>query len=266
MGKQTKFFRFFSRSVFLAVPVLISGCFGNYYVVNPVLESTGIESIDSDFFIRNEQRINTEGKAFQAALAAAKTNKAARNELLGKILLLSDQVCEQHKGEILGGAATVNVALGSATTIFSSIGTVIGAESAKAGLSAAAAITNSGRSLVNDEVYQHAFVISIVKAIEDDRERKRRVLYSSLDKEVTEYSIIHGLVDVNEYHHACSFLNGLKLVSESVGNRRATKAELREEVEYLKSQIQYNQENKLSIDTLQKELDQMQQKYVDANY
>lgn len=252
----------------LSILFLSGGCgLGNYYAVDPMIESTKISNSEGQsFYVDGKKKIDTEGNAFKSAFTSSTTNPSVRNELLSRIILLSDELCEEHKGSILANSASVNVGLGSATTIFSSLATVVGGDAAKSGLSAASAITNSSRSIINDEIYYNSFAIAIIKAIDNDRESKKLTIKTGMNKSVIDYTITQGILDVNSYHNSCSFQNGLKIVSESVDRRKPTSIELREKIDYIKSQIDYNDAKSISSDKLKEHLAEMQGKYSESNY
>nr|VFJ88597.1 MAG: hypothetical protein BECKH772A_GA0070896_1001012 [Candidatus Kentron sp. H]VFJ90696.1 MAG: hypothetical protein BECKH772B_GA0070898_1001112 [Candidatus Kentron sp. H]VFJ96859.1 MAG: hypothetical protein BECKH772C_GA0070978_1000912 [Candidatus Kentron sp. H] len=259
------------KTILFAVFIALSlpGCFGGYYVVDPVFQSAKIDDDPGgSLYVKGENKIDTQSDVFKAAYASAKNDEQSRNELLGKIILLSDEVCQTHKGDILGNAATVNVGLGGATTLFSSLGAVIGGETAKAGLSAAASVTNASRSLINEEVYFNAFAIAIIKAIDGERKVLRRRIRNGLEENVSEYSIEQGLLDVHAYHNACSLQNGLKVVSEAIDRRKPTTTELREKISFISDQIKANKNDRGISDNseLEEELQELQRQYSDAKY
>jgi len=213
--------------------ILLSGC--NYYTVKPVFNTPEMtDKQPNDFYIKGKNIINNTGTTFKTELKEAKNDKEKRNRLLSQIILLSDTVCAQHKGNILANSAKLNVGLGTLTTIFTSLGATLKGESTKSALSAAASITNSTKSLVNEEVYYNTFAIAIVKAIDMARETKRSAIYSNMKEDTSKYGVIRGISDINEYHNSCSFMNGLKLVSESIDKRKPTKDQLKQKMEELK--------------------------------
>jgi len=256
----------------LSILFLLSGCAGQYYTVNPIMKSTDIlNDNNQSFYLKNEKIINTEGTAFKEAFQNAQNDPNARNTLLSRFILLSDEVCEEHKGNILGNSVNFNVTLGGATTIFSSLATVVGAETTKMAFSAAATVSNASRSLVNEEVYYNSFAIAIIKAIDKEREIERLHIKNEMDKNTSQYTIVQGILDVNVYHNLCSFQNGLKIVSESVDRRKPSAMELREKIEFIKNAIKYNNENAYTKDLnntaeLYKKLQETQIMYLQSSY
>lgn len=251
------------------VLLFLSGCVGKYYTVKPIIQSTNISDENNEsFYLENEKRINTEGITFRKAFNNAQSDSNKRNELISRFMLLSDEVCEVHKGDILGNSAGFNVYLGGATTIFSSLATVVGAETTKTAFAAASAITNSSRSIINEEVYYNSFAIAIIKAIDSEREVKRLHIYNQMTKNIDQYTIVQGILDVNSYHNSCSFQNGLKIVSESVDRRKPSAMELREKIEFMKNEIEYNKknENLSNNKQLNEQLQATQLKYLESNY
>lgn len=224
--------------------VLLSGCaqmakMGEYYVVDPALSHPTLpdDKANETMYDDKKKQINPASPAFKTAYDAAKTSKESRNELLSRIMLISDDLCEQHKGDILSTATNINVGFGTLTNVFSGLGTVVGGMTAKAALAASAGVSNATRSLVNDEVYLKAYAINIVKAIDIDRETKKQAITSQWDKEPNQYGIDRGIRDVQEYHYACSFSNGLKIISGALDRRTPSKDELLARIELLRAQF-----------------------------
>lgn len=248
--------------------VFFNGCVGEYYTVNPIIESTKLKDINgTSFYVDGTKKINTEGTAFKRAFQEAQDDKNKRNELLNRFILLSDEVCEEHKGNILGNSANFNISLGGATTLFSSLATIVGAETTKTAFSAAATVTNAGRSLINEEVYYNSFAIAIIKAIDREREIERLNLKNEMDKNTSQYTIVQGILDVNVYHNSCSFQNGLKIVSESVDRRKPSAMEIREKIEFIKNEIKYNKSNtEINNSQLNQQLQELQKNYLEATY
>lgn len=252
----------------ISIMFLLSGCVGEYYTVNPILKSTDIYDTNQSFYVKDKKIINTEGTSFKNAFHDAEQNQTARNKLLSRLILLSDEVCEEHKGNILGNSANINISLGGATTLFSSLATIVGAETTKTVFSAAATVTNAGRSLVNEEVYYNSFAIAIIKAIDKEREVARLHLKNEMNKNANQYTIVQGILDVNMYHNSCSFQNGLKIVSESVDKRKPSPMELREKIEFIKNEIEYNKIVRGINNTteLDKKLQELQIMYLQSTY
>ncbi|MBW1650455.1 MAG: hypothetical protein JRJ44_07240 [Deltaproteobacteria bacterium] len=233
------------KKLFILIPVLflLTGCrkIENYYAIDSIVGLTNDKNKSFYITIDDDEKINTKGDAFKTAFKEATTDEKARDELLSKIILLSDNTCEKYKGKILSTSAAWNVGLGTTSTIFSGLATFVGGDLAKSSLSAGAAFTNSAKSLIKNEVYYNTFAIAIIKAIDRTREAKRLQIQNGMNQNATEYTITQGILDINSYHNLCSFQNGLKVVAESVDRRKLSAAELKEKVKYIENQIKNNE-------------------------
>lgn len=208
----------------LTIP-LLTAC-GGIYVVDPIYKTQQLpenraangSNKPPSMYVVGEQMIDNESSAFQDAFTKAQSDKAARNQLLIRIRLLSDEICKKHLGDIRGTATGFNLTFGTLTTLFSGTAALSTGTTAKT-LAAAAAASNASRSLVSEEVYRQAFSDSIVRAVEADRKLKRQTIETGLGQSRETYSIEQGILDIQDYHDRCSFLNGVGILSQAVEKR-----------------------------------------------
>jgi hypothetical protein len=133
------------------------------------------------------------------------TDNIMRNALLEELITISDRSCASHQSVILANSNTWNVGTGALSSLFSAIGTVAEGESVKAGLAAGAALTNSTRSLVNEEVYAKALGTTIVRATMSAREKQLAAISNGMGEPLSKYSVKKGVRDIYNYHNRCSF-------------------------------------------------------------
>jgi hypothetical protein len=219
--------------------LLLTGCSkiaANYRVepvLKPVPSSSGFITMKDD-----EVYVDTNSDAFQRALNDA-DNKTKKEKIAFTLMSLSDESCEKHKSLIISNANTWNITTGSLTNVLAGLGTVVGGESAKAALSAGAALSNSSRSLVNEEIYANALATTILRAIELKRNEVKKQIYAGLKDEAaaTNYSAYQLIYDIDYYHQQCSFMVGMIEVSKALENRKPTKADIKQNIEFLQSQL-----------------------------
>ena len=190
--------------------------------------------------------------------------RGSRNALISRILLLADDICLQHKANIQGNASALNLGFGTATTLFAGAGTLVTGPGA-ATLSALAAASNATRSLVNEEVYQKAFSASILLAIDSDRVSKKTPIIAGMKSPVADYPIEMAIQQINEYHHSCSFVNGIEVISKAVQQRPKTKAQIQSEIEYLRGEIGKNGTDGIDNAALKNQLTKLQAMHPDAS-
>lgn len=172
----------------LTSALLLNGCgYLNFmkdsYVVDNMLNNEALPDKNGDSMYKKKQ-IDTDSIAFKNAYKEAKNDKSARNELLSRMILLSDQICEEHKGAVMATSASINIGLGFSTSLLTGLGTVLVNPAVKTALSAGATLTNASRSIINEEVYRNSYATNIIKAIEISRNEKLTNLKMQMEKNI----------------------------------------------------------------------------------
>lgn len=218
--------------------------------------NSGLAGGDQADFFRPDGTVNVHGESFKALYEAAKQasgGKQARNEIVGLSMLASDRIAHQTISGILANQATANMSLGTATTLFSGLATLVGGETTRSALSGAATFTNAERSLLNEEIYQNALATAVVKQIEQGRSSIRALIKRGMDEEIDTYSIHEALADLEAYHNTASFAYGLtKIVDKSF--RTPTLSEQLLSLKNMKSQMSGNKLVEDAIDVRMKAL------------
>ena len=218
------------------VTLFLGGC-GGAYVVNSVYKSQSLPEIDGkgakperSMYVAGKPMIDTGSDGFENAFKAAKTTATARNALIIRIRLVSDEVCKQHLGDIRGNSTALNLTFGSLTTLFSALASLETGTAAKT-LAASAGFSNASRSLVNEELYRQAFADAIIRAISSDRKDRSNVIEAGMKISGSNdspggYSIEQGILDLQDYHDRCSFMNGVGLLSKAIEKRGASREDI----------------------------------------
>lgn len=221
--------------------LLLTGCANQYFRVSPVLDHP---KEDSDTGNRSAYKrpINLDTSPYIDWYKAK--DQTNRNLLQNKIIELSDDICEQHKGDIIGTSATVNLTTGLGATVFSGVSAIV-TGAAATNYAAGATILNGTRSAVSAEVYQGLFTTAIIKAIEESRDKKKNEILVRQTKNISEYTMDQAVIDAQDYHFRCSFYHGLVVLNEDA-KKRATpgKDELLGRIEILRKEITLNNEQK----------------------
>jgi hypothetical protein len=205
--------------------------------------------------------VNTE--SFQKVLAEA-TSKTKKEALAFELMSLSDESCERHKSLIISNANTWNISTGTVTNVLAGLGTVVGGESTKAALSAGAALSNSSRSLVNEQIYANALATTILRAIELKRSEVKKQIYNGLaTTNQSNYSAYQMLYDLDYYHQQCSFMVGMVEITKALENRKATRSDIQEQIKFLQDQLKNPNSN---AGLLKSELEKLQLDYKNASY
>ncbi|MBT3845776.1 MAG: hypothetical protein HOF59_11530 [Gammaproteobacteria bacterium] len=166
-----------------------------------------------------------------------KAQKVLRDNLVYEIATISDRVCSLHQATIIANDNVWNVSTGTLTNLFSAVGTVAGGEATKAGLAAAASLTGSARSLVNEQIYAETVGTAIVKGVSVAREKYFAELKLNLQEDYEKYTVQQALRDVQEYHRRCSFYYGVVEISRSLDQRKKTKAEIDGDIDAMQKNI-----------------------------
>lgn len=152
----------------------------------------------------------------QLAYIRASTSRGYRNRLAAFLINESNTVCTREMGDLVADEAMVNAGLASATTAFSTIGSIVTGRFAANALAGAASGTNAIRGHVNAEVYRNVLGAAVSKAIRQAREAQFDIIYANRAKGIDDYSVDDMLLQVNQYHQICSFYRGLDLVITAV--------------------------------------------------
>lgn len=225
--------------------VMSGGCANQHFRVDPVLHHTPQNSTDSNGKEAQKEPINLDDEKYKPLYDAAREGEQiARNQLQNKIIELSDDVCEKHKGDTIGTAASFNLATGVGATVFSSIAAIV-TGAAATNYATGATILNGTRTAISAEVYQGLFATAIIKAINESRDKKKSEILAQQLKGTEEYSVGTAVNDAQDYHFRCSFYHGLVVLTEDSKKRAApSRAELLGKIEVLREEMKKNNQQK----------------------
>jgi hypothetical protein len=143
--------------------------------------------------------------------ASHDTCTQARNQVVAALLIASERLCIEHRSTIYGNEAVANVALGSLTNFFTGAAAVSTVEKSKTLLAALGLFSNSERSLINEEVYKTIIAPAIDTKIVQTRSSLLLQLRRTGQGSIAAYGFHEAIHDVEAYHNACSFMDGLRL-------------------------------------------------------
>lgn len=256
------------RMLYLSLGITLTGISGcgyiaNQYIVDPV---TNRKPVTASYYINDGKTIDLTNQEFKSRIGNVDTPEK-RNEILDEIKTLSDNECEIHKAFIVSNSNTWNVGTGTLTNIFSGLGTFVGGEQAKSVLAAGAALSNSTRSLVNEEVYVKALATSILSAINKKRTSIANSIKSNKELPLDKFSVWAGIDQLEMYHHSCSFSNAITELSGALGNRKDSKFEIKSKISALELEIERNKKIQSGYDAkaLMSEMESLQKQYISAS-
>lgn len=225
---------------------VLSGCgyIAEQYRVEPVINR---KPAGASYYINDGKTIDLTHKDFVDKIDSVATIQE-RNAIIEEIMTLSDNECEIHKSFIISNSNTWNVTTGTLTNIFSGLGTFVGGEHAKSVLAAGAALSNSTRSLVNEEVYVKALATSILSAIDTRRKSISDAINTNKRLPIGKYSVWDGIEELESYHHACSFSNAVTELAGAMKNRKESKFDLKSRINEIEVEIARNKKINANYD------------------
>lgn len=232
-------------SALFVAAVMLGGCANQHFRVDPVLLHPPQNNTDGNGKEAQKKPINLDDGEYKLLYDAAREGEqTARNQLQNKIIELSDDVCEKHKGDVIGSAAEINLATGVGATVFSSVAAIVKGAAAT-NYATGATILNGTRTAVSAEVYQGLFATAIIKAINESRDKKKNEILAQQLKGAGEYSVGMAVNDAQDYHFRCSFYHGLVVLTED-SKKRATpsRAELLGKIKVLREEMTENNKQK----------------------
>ncbi|XVJ71502.1 MAG: hypothetical protein HEQ39_19310 [Rhizobacter sp.] len=255
----------FSCLTSLSVCFVFAGCssVAEYYRVDPILKR---ESTANSFFLKDGNSIDVLSTAFQTKVGEA-TTKEKRNEFVRQLMSVSNDVCESHRARIISNSNTWNISTGTVSNVLAGLGSVIPGESTKAALSAGAALSNSTRSLFNQEIYSNSLATTVVRAIDIKRQEAASAVGQFLEtKSLAEYPVWVAIYDVDEYHRRCSFITGLIEVTKALETRKETKGQVLQRIQLLTNQVAANKALNAAYDpkSLVSEIEKLQLQLITA--
>jgi hypothetical protein len=161
----------------------------------------------------------------QDAAKVEQTRVYYRNRLAWMLMKHSDDACIASLGRATNNEAVSNIVLELLTTATAAASTVVSGNTAKSILSATAATASGTRDHINAEVFRNTLVSAITKAITADRNRIASEIQLDLARPSAEYDVDRMIREVNRYHQACSYFNGLQLVVQAVDRSTPNQAD-----------------------------------------
>jgi hypothetical protein len=167
---------------------------------------------------------NSDNKCKQSELP---NNKPQRNAATAGLIIVSDELCQEHVRSIFGNEAAYNLTFGTLTNLFAGAATVAASKGAKTLFSSIALFSNAERSLVNETVYKTMLVTTVTKKIKEGRTEKRiAILQRMRNDDIEQYTLNESISDVMDYHNTCSFMYGLERALEEGTENGAVRKKL----------------------------------------
>ena len=142
--------------------------------------------------------------------------KDRRNQVLDRIIMASNLLCESYKSDLMNRQARVNFLMGALGTTVGAAGAVVKSVSAANNFSALSSITSGVRAEYNQEYFASQAAGILSKAIDKQRFEMLGDFIPAREMPVAIYSIELAIADGVTYHGACSLAGAYKYAENAV--------------------------------------------------
>jgi hypothetical protein len=150
-------------------------------------------------------------EAFDRALRNFKsTSTIDRNRIQDRLILASNEICENYKTLLKKKQAHFNYWSGTAATVFGAAGGVATGTNAARILSALSGASSGVRAEYNEQYFSDLAAHVVTKGINARRKEILGVITEARSKPVEVYSIEMAIADAIVYHGVCSLVGGLE--------------------------------------------------------
>ena len=177
-------------------------------LIDPSLP-TSVGGTDENFVIALDQALTAFG-------ASGGDAKIARNKIQDRLILSSNDLCENYKSRLKQKQSRFNFFAGTAATLFGAAGSLLPHAATAKLLSGLSASATGIRAEYNHDYYADVTAHVITKAIT----LRRKTMLTDIDKlrdgDITAYTLERALADAVNYHGACSLVGGLEEAEKAV--------------------------------------------------
>lgn len=137
-----------------------------------------------------------------------------RDAWIAFLIERSTQQCDYHKAGIVATQSIVNGTMGATAGVLGGVGALVTGATAARIFSGSAGMVTGLRAQYNEVFYQNLISTAVVRKIDEMRNTKYASIKAQLGKPMAEYSIHRAMLDIGEYHNACSFYAGLVALTD----------------------------------------------------
>jgi hypothetical protein len=142
--------------------------------------------------------------------------KVRRNRIQDRLILASNDLCENYKSRMKQKQSRFNFWSGSAATLFGAAGSLIPHAATAKIFSGLAGATTGIRAEYNQDYFADVAAHVITKAISLRRATMLAEFEKNRKEDATSYTIERALADAVNYHGACSLVGGLEEADKAV--------------------------------------------------
>lgn len=164
------------------------------------------------------------GVSIKNAINDAQDDKAkrlARNKVICDLLAISDRAFSNFKNDLYANRATIDTAVGGAAIGLTGAASVTSEITTKL-LAAASTALQGTNALYNEKWFADKTTPVLVQAMDAMRANKKKEIMGKFTKELDEYPLEAGLLDVEEYHDLASIVSALSYLNTLVAQVKNT--------------------------------------------
>jgi hypothetical protein len=147
---------------------------------------------------------------FDAALREFDASTLQRNRLQDRLILASNELCENYKVTLKKKQSRFNFWAGTATTVFGAAGAVTPVASTASIFAALSGISSGTRAEYNQNYFADLAAHVITKGINARRSDILEKIHTTRKANLAEYTVEAAIGDVVTYHGACTLTSGLE--------------------------------------------------------
>ncbi|KDA04026.1 hypothetical protein [Hyphomonas oceanitis] len=143
-------------------------------------------------------------------VTSASSLKFRRNRVQDRIILASNQACDQYRRHLLATQSEVNFAYGNAATLTAGLGAVLTPAGTSRALSGAAAIITGSRAEYNGNFFRKLLAEVITRGIAEERDGVFKSIKKNQKESIAVYTVEQAIADAVQYNAKCSLIAGLE--------------------------------------------------------
>jgi hypothetical protein len=170
---------------------------------------------------RAEASLDLARAQFYAACHTNDRCSTQRDRVQDRLIWASESACNDYLVSVRKSFTATNLNLGSATTLFGALGSVITAVDTARVFSGAAAVTSGLRAEYNDVYFSSQAFELVSKAIRSVRERTlKNIRDARQSRSIRDYTLEGAIGDAMRYHATCNVMAGLEEAADAVTRER----------------------------------------------
>ncbi|MDZ4814423.1 MAG: hypothetical protein SGI99_17705 [Pseudomonadota bacterium] len=153
---------------------------------------------------------------FDQALRVFDATALQRNRLQDRLILASNELCENYKVTLKKKQSRFNFWAGTATTVFGAAGAIAPAASTASIFAALSGVSSGTRAEYNQNYFADLAAHVITQGINSRRSDILEKIHATRKTDLAEYTVEAAIGDVVTYHGACTLTSGLEQANVAV--------------------------------------------------